>query len=172
MKKKIIVWLSLMLGLSFLLCAAAEEKPDYSWLDDLTINQLKELDSEIHKRIPYEGVPANKPSLEGIIGEWICEYNEQDFFKNNPTNHRRRTTYVFQDGYTGEVSTYDLDEDHITASGPFSYELADSDTILITVSGLVTSTSSMTLEEIDGEIVLKEGTGRIFTKKAEDKPKP
>lgn len=172
MKKAILVLLSLTLGLSFLLCAAAEEKTDYTWLDDLTINQLKELDSEIHKRISYEGVPAGNPSLEGIIGEWFCEYKEQDFFRNNPTNHLCRTTYIFNDEYTGEVYTYDLDEDHITASGLFSYEMADSDTILVTVTGLLTTTQSMTLEEIDGEIVLKEGTGRIFTKKEEDTPNP
>ena len=35
--------------------AAAEDAADeYAWLDDLTINQLKALDREIHKRIPAE----------------------------------------------------------------------------------------------------------------------
>ena len=47
----------LMVLATILLCVLCvtsvfAEETDYSWLDDLTINQLKELDAEIHKRIP------------------------------------------------------------------------------------------------------------------------
>ncbi len=94
------------------------------------------------------------------------------FFQEQSDKPPVQDNLYFNDEYTGEVYTYDLEKDHITASGLFSYEMADSDTILVTVTGLLTTTQSMTLEEIDGEIVLKEGTGRIFTKKAEDTPNP
>ena len=36
------------------------QQNDYAWLDDLTINQLKAPDAEIHKRLPAE--PANDAS--------------------------------------------------------------------------------------------------------------
>lgn len=45
--------LSLIVILVLFPCLSlGEEAKDYSWLDDMTINQLKELDAEIHKRIP------------------------------------------------------------------------------------------------------------------------
>ncbi len=43
--------------------------------------------------------------------------------------------------------------------------MEDSYTIPVTVTGLLTTTQSMTIGEIEGEIVLKEGTGRIFMNK-------
>ena len=63
--------------ISFILClvlacaniAAAENAADeYAWLDDLTINQLKALDKEIHKRIPAESTnEEGKTEDNGIL---------------------------------------------------------------------------------------------------------
>ncbi len=44
------------------LSAAAEE--DYSYLDDMTINELKKLDEEIHKRIPLPTGEENTTSMD------------------------------------------------------------------------------------------------------------
>ena len=53
--KRIIVSVLVIVVLLFNMSAICEQSTDdYSWLDDLTIKQLKELDNEIHKRIPYE----------------------------------------------------------------------------------------------------------------------
>ena len=48
MKKLAVFLLSVVFMASLVFCAWAA---DYSWLDDMTINELKELDAEIHKRI-------------------------------------------------------------------------------------------------------------------------
>ena len=81
--------LLLLISLVFSVFCAFAEAPetDYSWLDDLTINQLKKLDAEIHKRIPYEvqevqeGIDPNS-----IIGTWKIKVDNNYFFlilKNN-----------------------------------------------------------------------------------------
>ena len=62
--------------ISFILClvlacaniAAAENAADeYAWLDDLTINQLKALDKEIHKRIPAESTSSKILRNSGMV---------------------------------------------------------------------------------------------------------
>ena len=47
-------FLLFVVTLILLLFSVALAETDYSYLDDMTINQLKELDAEIHKRIPAE----------------------------------------------------------------------------------------------------------------------
>ena len=165
MRKVIILLLALLLCASPLFSSMAEETSDYSWLDDLSIRQLKELDKEIHKRIPYDGEIPVAVDTDKILGEWVCEYREHDYFKNNPTNHMCRTTYIFLAGNTGEVDTYDMDKKTISASGNFSYELKEANTLFITTYGLLTSVTSMTIEEDENGIYLKENNGRIFRKK-------
>ena len=55
MKKPLIVLFILLCITAHAINIFAEDAgKDYSFLDDMTINELKELDSEIHKRIPYE----------------------------------------------------------------------------------------------------------------------
>lgn len=44
--------LAVLLAILFLPVTVFAEETDYSWLDNMTINQLKELDAEIHKRNP------------------------------------------------------------------------------------------------------------------------
>ncbi len=53
----------LMLVLVFPHLVCAEPADDYSWLDSLSEEQLRELDVEIHKRIPYE------PAVSSGIGD-------------------------------------------------------------------------------------------------------
>ena len=73
MKKLVCVILALILALSLTVCYAESEHStdDYSWLDDLTINQLRELDNEIHKRIPGDEAETSDTNEDSIlIGEW------------------------------------------------------------------------------------------------------
>ena len=44
---------------------------DYSYLDDMSINQLKALDDEIHKRLPSENDEQINSSDINIVGKWI-----------------------------------------------------------------------------------------------------
>ena len=70
MKKLSVFLMTIILLLSFSFGILAESiGSDYSWMDDMTINQLKELDAEIHKRIPYEG-KRNIPNTTDLPGTW------------------------------------------------------------------------------------------------------
>lgn len=62
--------LSLIVVLVLFPCLSlGEEATDYSWLDDMTINQLKELDAEIHKRIPASNEPSEETTdAETLLG--------------------------------------------------------------------------------------------------------
>ena len=62
----------LLICMTLLLSFAHAENltADYSWLDDLTINQLRALDAEIHKRLPAETPgedTGETSSAEGIL---------------------------------------------------------------------------------------------------------
>lgn len=55
----------------------AADNDDYSYLDDMTINQLKALDEEIHKRIP---VPSDDSSSSSMV--FIDEYKPEEETEN------------------------------------------------------------------------------------------
>lgn len=58
-------------------CISAWAETDFSWLDELSINQLKELDEEIHKRIPNEDGADSKTERqlkEQLLGvRWVTK---------------------------------------------------------------------------------------------------
>ena len=152
--------------LCFLYSCCLAEGTDYSWLDDLTINQLKELDKEIHKRIPGEQKAAMEPD-EMLLASWSCEYQEQDYFKNARSNDKCRTTYTFNAGGTGLLETFNITKDKLSANGTFSYEMSDENTITVMSYGLLTSVSTLTIIRNEDEITLTDVYGRVFTKAVE-----
>ena len=59
-----------LLAVCALLCAALPapgEAEDYSWLDDMTINQLKALDAEIHKRLPASDAQTGTADILSLL---------------------------------------------------------------------------------------------------------
>jgi len=52
---------------------------DYSWLDDLTINELKELDTELHKRLPNSGQDKKETDTSRIVGTWETSISGIDY---------------------------------------------------------------------------------------------
>ena len=158
--------IALLCALCFMYACCLAEETDYSWLDDLTINQLKELDKEIHKRIPGEQKPAIEPD-EMLLGSWSCEYREHDYFKNAPSNDNCRTTYTFNVGGTGLLETFNITKDKLSANGTFLYEMSDENTVTVTSYGLLTSVTTLTIIRSGDEITLTDVHGRVFTKAVE-----
>ena len=115
------------------------EETDYSWLDDLSINKLKELDAEIHKRIPYEGQTVKPgPDLSALAGRWVCidpYYTMTDKSTSDYGKTVRMTLDLYDTG-TGSVEYYNLDRDSLLSSGPFMYEIQDPDTMIVKILGL------------------------------------
>lgn len=61
---------SILILVSLLVVCIPGDAEDYSWLDDLSINELRALDAEIHKRLPdesSEGQGEGEPSLETMV---------------------------------------------------------------------------------------------------------
>ena len=85
MLKKIIALVLIVMCISVLSVTAFAEG-DYSYLDDMTINQLKELDAEIHKRLPgLTNMDSNMslsyseaPSVEDMNKEYASLIREED----------------------------------------------------------------------------------------------
>lgn len=135
----LIVFLSLLSLVCFPVLAEVPGEADYSWLDNMTINQLKELDAEIHKRIPYEGqATETRQDLSALTGRW--EYIDPYYTftdKSNPNyGHKVRMRLDLYDTGTGSVEYYDLVLDELISGGPFLYELKEPDTIIVTIWGL------------------------------------
>lgn len=84
MRRKIVTML-LSMGCLLSIPMLTNASEDYSYLDDMTINQLKALDEEIHKRIPVNYDSTNetenvmeteesdeiKISIDDVTGKWM-----------------------------------------------------------------------------------------------------
>ena len=134
--------LILVLGLSSASAANQTEQKgeDYSWLDDLTIRQLKELDAEIHKRIPYEGegtrVIKKEADPDILLGTWeyIVDHDYSDPKYVSWYGHKIRYTLEFYESGVGNVKDYDLTEDRVHSEAPCTYEMEDSSTVVIHIA--------------------------------------
>ncbi len=142
MKKRIAVLLALLLIFSLTAAAAGNSAGgDYSWLDDLTIRQLKELDAEIHKRIPYEGEAVREPTgpdASVLIGTWVCNVKEHALPKDSPfAGHDMRYTLEFMEGGVGTIAEEDLTEGKLQTKLSFDYEMRSETLVWTGVSGLM-----------------------------------
>lgn len=77
MKKTLLIVVCLIAMISTT-CFAGETE-DYSYLDDMTINQLKKLDEEIHKRLPSSSTNVSTVNVS-ILNEDKTESNEEEDF--------------------------------------------------------------------------------------------
>lgn len=135
----LIIFLSLLSLVCFPVLAEVPGEADYSWLDDMSINQLKELDAEIHKRIPYEGQSnITGPDLSALTGRWeyIDPYYTMADKSDRNYGHKVRMRLDLYDTGTGSVEYYDLVLGELISGGPFLYELKEPDTIIVTIWGL------------------------------------
>ena len=165
MKKAITVLLALLLLLN-LTAAVAENSAggDYSWLDDLTIKQLKELDEEIHKRIPYEGetvspVKGNN-AVDILLGQWECivrDYNSPKDYVDYGDEFRY--TLEFYEAGFGKVGGYNLTKDRVDSDNPCTYEMTDDSTVVLKINSLFGEvTSGYKLQEDEaGPCLIKIG---------------
>ena len=142
---KRIVTLCLMLAI-MLPCFAWAEQPaeDYSWLDDLTINQLRALDAEIHKRIPIPQDPetAERTDDSFLTGKWVCEIL-QDYSGKSWTDwygHHMIRTYTFYSAGIGNYTSYDATKGGDNGDNySVTYEVKDEHTVVITSDGFLGS---------------------------------
>lgn len=98
-KDYIAIMLAVMLVLSLFACNAESGQltGDYSWLDDLTINQLKELDAEIHKRIPSNVEDSSDANNESVVlGTWSCNGTLTHVDKYDKTKFQHDHPSIFQ----------------------------------------------------------------------------
>lgn len=163
MKKFIAIMLAVILALSMVSALAAEySTEDYSWLDDLTINQLNELDKEIHKRIPNDGADSSDTSEESIlIGEW--DFEEVKEYYSEHKGHRFIVSMTFYpNGKFQWVETCQEDGKKMNNFGG-KYELVSEDSVLFSF-GLFSSTG--TIYEDDGGLHLRYEASEtyVFTK--------
>ena len=166
MKKLIACLLAVVLATLFVFCAMAEQSgTDYSWLDDMTINQLKELDVEIHKRIPYEG--EQKPDIDAsiLVGHWERKIDSDISYKQTSPHYGHSmivTIDVYEPG-VGHYLKYDLSCDEKRVDLPFVYEMKDANTVLLDDSGTITA---YTLgEDEEGLFLTKVGDDTIRYRK-------
>lgn len=103
MKKIVILFTIAIMLFQFVgICEYSTE--DYSWLDDLTIKQIKELDSEIHKRIPIEGTETpndlvddgtySDDEIESLLlsGRWTMTSDTGTAFLDFTADHKGKIT--------------------------------------------------------------------------------
>ena len=120
MKKTFSVLLVIILLLPLIVLA---QDADYSWLQDLSINQLKELDAEIHKLIPYEGEIQGKKDESFLIGTWECS------IPASISASEREKHYIvkFLGEGSGTITEIDVKDPKMSSSDlSFSYEIKDS----------------------------------------------
>ena len=163
MKRIIAVFLATLL----LTSVAIAEETDYSWLDDLTINQLKELDAEIHKRIPGQAAseePSQISKYEDIIiGDWKTEYTDAN--PGSHKGHKHTVAYIFNKGQTGKIEQYCLTKKQMVANGESTYEFYDEETLNIVMHYMGgTYPSSVTFYEDETGVHFKDSSDRVFSK--------
>lgn len=115
--------LSVLLVILLLPVIAFAQETDYSWLQDLSINQLKELDAEIHKLIPYEGEIQENKDDSFLIGTWEC------LIPAAISVSKRDKHYIvtFLEAGSGTISEIDVKDPTMSSSDlSFSYEIKDS----------------------------------------------
>lgn len=163
MKKMICLVLAVMLALLLAVCYAENEhsRDDYSWLDDLSINQLRELDSEIHKRIPGDETESSGTSEDSIlIGEW--DYVE---VRPNEIGHKGHTFIVsitfFPNGKQQWMETCQEDGAKTNNFGG-TYERVSDDSVLLSYGWF--SSPGTIYEDDDGLHLIYEAQNKIFTK--------
>jgi hypothetical protein len=141
---------------------------DYSYLDDMTINELKELDAEIHKRIPYidssdvilenkdditDGSAADNStaietteeifSIDDIYGKWMNEDMEYAIViaPNGTLFYYYLVDNISSIGGTGDIQEY-TDNGFILYNngGEFEYSIEDDNKKLTCVAtGIIPS---------------------------------
>ena len=143
---------------------------DWSWLDDLTIKQLKELDAEIHKRIP---LPQAEPSAGAsddsiLIGQWNYTVDHDYGAKTYASyyGHCVTRTYFFYGEGIGRWRSRDNTAGKDMDDYSVTYELKDEQTVIVSSSGFFgTSTLLFTLYQDEEGLHLKRtDNGWIFTK--------
>ena len=143
---------------------------DYSWLDDMTINQLKALDAEIHKRIsiPSDAEAADQPDDSVLIGEWVYqvlnEYNVASYVSYYG-HFITRTLYFYPEGI-GYKRTYDETSKKTIDAYSFTYEMKSEDYVSITYDDLLGSVALLfTLSENEGRLCLQRmDNGWLYSK--------
>ena len=168
--------LCLMLGMSAA-CAESNTAGDYSWLDDLTINQLKELDGEIHKRIPYEGEGTAELKdhfdTSVLLGKW--EYIlPADYSVDKSVSwygHKFRYTIEFFESGFGKMDDYDLTKNKLSANGSFTYEMLDASTVSVRVASLIGeyTIGYKLLEDAEGLALIKIEDESFVYRKVDEK---
>ena len=89
----------------------------------MTINQLKELDAEIHKRIPYEGkIEAVQLNDSHLLGTWECLFNPD----GSPYEEDTIDTIEFLGEGIGNIEEYNVKANLKMANCGFTYETEDS----------------------------------------------
>ena len=120
MKKTLSVLLVIVLLLPLI---AFAQETDYSWLQDLSINQLKELDAEIHKLILYEGEVQGKKDDSFLIGTWECSIPAA----KSASKRDKHYIVTFLGAGSGTITEIDVKDPKMSSSDlSFSYEFKDS----------------------------------------------
>ncbi len=170
MKKLICLVLVVMMVLAMVPVFASEySTDDYSWLDDMTIKQLKDLDVEIHKRISYEGFDLSDDSIDKeidtptnnemsdtteeelpVVGKWIIgDAYGQSYILLNPD-------YTGESGGTSNTNA-------IIETIAFNWEMQDN---LINITRPDGVSYSLTLTD-DNTLALTNNPSRVFVKAEE-----
>lgn len=121
----------MVLVISFYAYAEPVNTDDYSWLDDMTINQLQELDTEIHKRIPYSGSDDNSIDESILYGTWEVDEKAISPAHKGHTLHR---VYKFTPGGVGRLHLACNVDSEVLADMTFKFEMKSKDILIITMS--------------------------------------
>ena len=121
----------------FHICAVAEKTTeDYSWLDDFTINQLKLLDEEIHKRISSDYMDSSATDNDSIVlGKWwqygtlthVDKYDKTKF----QHDHKSVNLIIFLPDGKLKIQEICIECAYIDKSIGGSYEIMNEDTVYI-----------------------------------------
>ena len=106
--KKRILSIFLALGMMIATSVSVNAETDYSYLDDMTINELKALDEEIHKRIPIQTSDTEETEIpeetEVLSYDDILKEAEKQDLETMMTKRYNNTVEAEQE-YLGNIYT-------------------------------------------------------------------